>query len=713
MSSVRTPLRPALVLASTGIAGIAVQTALIRELLGAFGGDELIAALILAAWLAGEAVGAASARRIPQSRTGPLLPFAATVAVLTGLAALPATALIRPLWRLAPGELLPLPALALSAGLLAFFPGAFHSALFVTGANLFSGSAAAGRAYFWRGIGTFVGGLFIWLFLLGRLPAIAIAAGAGLLLFIAAFLFWPRSAPILLLPALVCTGVLISGSSLERRIWSRHWPGQRIRLVRDSPLGKTIAIERAGTTTLLADGVPVATWPTVTSEADELLGRLPLLAHPAPERVLAIGMLPGGLTAELLRNPVRSLQLVVPDRVLLAAVRGFGDSATAAVLTDHRLRIATTDPLQFLQQDTGRYDCIVIAVGPPASLAASRLTTVEFFRRCRARLRPAGVMALPGPALPAAGPLALALLDCRRATLTAAGFGSVLVVPGEPSVLLTSDRPLELTADLVRHRLAARGASALLLEPLLGRLDWPQPPRPGHAPVSSLLLPAERRLALLLTLQQTAPALAAQLVRGGQLAGWLMLTAAAILLALVSLRARRRQQVLRLAVFTSGLAGAAVSVLGVFAMQSATGAAYSGIVLLFAALTAGTTIGAVPGNRLGLRRWRTVAVANLLLFALLFALVPAARGAPLWVFGLLALLGGVALGFVFAVVSRLEPAVAPAGRSGEVAALDLAGGVPGALVLPLLVPVLGLWPTAAFAAAAPLVAGVAVLSAQD
>ncbi len=712
MSSARPSPRSALLLASIGIAGIAVQSALIRELLGAFGGDELIAAVVLTAWLAGEAVGAASARHIPQSRTGTPLPFAATITVLSGLAALPASALIRPLWRLAPGELLPLPALALSAGLLAFFPGALHSALFVTGANLFVGSAAAGRAYLWRGTGTFVGGLFIWLFLLGRLPALAIVAGAGLLLFIAVFLFWPRSTPILLLPALVCAGVLLFGSNLERRIWSFHWPGQQIRLVRDSPLGKTIAIERAGTTTLLADGVPVATWPIVISEAEELLGQLPLLAHPAPERVLAIGTLPGGLTTELLKNPVRSLQLVVPDRVLLAAVRGFGDSTTAAVLADHRLRIATADALQFLQQDTGRYDCIVIAAGPPASLAASRLTTVEFFRRCRARLRPAGVLALPGPALPAAGPLALALLDCRRATLTAAGFGSVLVVPGEPSVLLTSDRPLELTADLVRHRLAARGASTFLLEPLLARLDWPQPPRSSQAPVSSLLTPAERRFALLLTLQQSAPVLAAQLVRGGQLAGWLVLTAAIVLLILVLVRARRRQAVLRLAIFSSGLAGAALSILGVFAMQSATGAAFSGLVLLFAALTAGTTLGAVPGNRLGLHRWRTVAVANLLLFALLLALVPAARGAPLWFFGLLALLGGVALGFEFGFVARLEPCAVAAGRAGQVAALDLAGGVAGAFVLPLVVPVLGLWPAVLFAAAAPLVAGVAVLFAQ-
>ncbi|MFO7651038.1 MAG: hypothetical protein R6X13_06855 [bacterium] len=709
---------PRLILAATGIAGIAVQAMLVRELISVLAGDELVAALLLAAWLLGEAAGALVGARIPPGRTPAVLPALAVLSLAGGIAALPAAALLRPLFGLLPGELVPLHLLAPSVLALALLPAAAHSALFVAASNLLPGPGAPGRAYLWRGLGTASGGLLLYLGLVGRLPAIGIAAVCGIPLAVSLALLssaparWSSATLALALAALV---VLSPG--LERWAWSAHWPGQKVLAVRDSPYGKTVTLGRGDNRTVLVDGAVVAEFPFTTTEPDELLAHLCLLAHPSPRSVLIVGALPGGLLAEALKHPVESVTCVTLDPVVLrAAVRGGGD-AVGALLVDPRVSVASADPAQFLRRGTARYDCIILPAGPPQSLGANRLATVEFYRLCRARLSPGGVVAVRGPDLPVVDRIALSGLDVRRATLALA-FGTVQLVPSAPAVLLASNgtaAPL-LTADSARSRLAARGIRTLTLAVQLGRLEEAQAAATTALPAlppNTTAQPSERFTALLATLQRSAPTLARAWL-WLRLRGWLLLVVGLALAAATFLFVRRRRRfAVRAALVSSGFAGSGIALLNLFALQAVSGAAYSGIILLFAAFTAGNAAGAWWGNLIPPRlahRYFIGAEFALALTAVLLA--PAARGALPAVFPAFAALAGACLGLQFAVAGRDDAGRTPARRAGPLAALDLGGGVLGALLLPVFVlPAFGLAAAGAGIVGAKLATAIALVLA--
>jgi spermidine synthase len=466
---------------------------------------------------------------------------------------------------------------------------------------------------------------------------------------------------------------------------------------------------------VLVDGAVAAEFPVTTTESDELLAHLGLLAHPAPRRALIVNALPGGLLAEVLKHPVESVTCVTLDPgVLRAAVRAGGD-AVEALLADPRVSVETADPPQFLRRGAERYDCIILPAGAPQSLGANRLATVEFYRLCRARLSTDGVLAVRGPSLPVADRIALAGLEARRAALARA-FGTVQLVPCAPSVLLASAAaaaPL-LTADSARSRLAARGIRTLTLVVQLGRLDenlaTPDTALPALPP-NTIAHPSERFTALLAGLERSAPALARAWLQL-RLRAWPVLVAGMAFASATFLFGRRRRRLaVRAALVSSGFAGSGIALLNLFVLQAVSGAAYSGVILLFAAFTAGNAAGAWWGNLIATRvahRHFIGAEFALALTALLLA--PAARGAPQTIFPALAALAGACLGLQFAVASRADPDRAPARRTGPLAALDLVGGVLGALLLPVfVVPAFGLAAAGAGIAVAKLATAMALV----
>jgi spermidine synthase len=124
--------------------------------------------------------------------------------------------------------------------------------------------------------------------------------------------------------------------------------------------------------------------------ADGRQALLPLLLHPAPRRVLFLG-LGTGLTAsaaaqdrrlqvqavELLPEVVAASQLFTP---------AWADPAAAA-----RLDTRVADARRFVRTDTARQDLIVADNFHPARSGSGALYTVEHFQAVRARLAPGGL----------------------------------------------------------------------------------------------------------------------------------------------------------------------------------------------------------------------------------------------------------------------------------------------------------------------------------
>ncbi|HEY3567049.1 MAG TPA: fused MFS/spermidine synthase [Thermoanaerobaculia bacterium] len=127
--------------------------------------------------------------------------------------------------------------------------------------------------------------------------------------------------------------------------------------------------------------------------AQYLLGHLPLLLHPHPERVVNIG-LGGGITlGAITAHPEpRQVVQVELDPLVVEATRTWFSAANRNALGDPRLRLAIDDGRSFIERGTEKFDVII---SEPPNLwvsGVSGLFTREFYQAVKARLRPGGLL---------------------------------------------------------------------------------------------------------------------------------------------------------------------------------------------------------------------------------------------------------------------------------------------------------------------------------
>jgi spermidine synthase len=124
-----------------------------------------------------------------------------------------------------------------------------------------------------------------------------------------------------------------------------------------------------------------------------LTGHVPLLFHPSPRRVLAIG-LGGGFTLRALihHDAVREITAVEIDPLVVEAAREHFAPFNDHALEDPRVRVVTNDGRNFVDGAEGYFD--VITSEPPNIWVAgvSGLFTQEFYRSAAAHLSAGGIL---------------------------------------------------------------------------------------------------------------------------------------------------------------------------------------------------------------------------------------------------------------------------------------------------------------------------------
>jgi spermidine synthase len=130
---------------------------------------------------------------------------------------------------------------------------------------------------------------------------------------------------------------------------------------------------------------------TRSAELYERMGRLPLLLHPDPRRVLVVGSATGGLAAAAVLHPVDEIGLVeiVPEMHALAAAH-FA-AFNRGVHTDPRTRLITEDGRNHLRAAAERYDVVIEDLFVPQRPTAAAMYTGEHYRDVRAHLSESGV----------------------------------------------------------------------------------------------------------------------------------------------------------------------------------------------------------------------------------------------------------------------------------------------------------------------------------
>jgi len=274
---------------------------------------------------------------------------------------------------------------------------------------------AVGRAYFVNTLGA-VAGAFLAEFVV--LPAWGFA---GLMLVtliayaIAAAVFLAQArAPQRLLKGAVCSVLLAVALVVSPAVWKLELPfhalychglrtgswekyqAERARLKvldeKQSFYGQVTVVELDRDLLLKHNGKTDASTAVRDNRTQLLLAHLPLVFHPNPRRVLAIG-LGGGFTLRALLShdePAEVTMVEIDPQVIAAAREFFAGNRDA--LNDPRVRIVTNDGRNYLDSSPQRFD--VITSEPPNIWVAgvSGLFTQEFYRSVDAHLRPGGIL---------------------------------------------------------------------------------------------------------------------------------------------------------------------------------------------------------------------------------------------------------------------------------------------------------------------------------
>ena len=687
-------LRPGLVLVAVGglgAAAVITQLTLLRELLGAFSGNELVLGLALGSWLlltgAGTWLGTIARRWGAAERV-----FAAG---LIGVALLPPAQLLalrggREIFLL-PGATAGVGATALGciATLLPFC--LVSGALLTLACALLERAgepAALGRVYLSDTVGSLAGGAVFCFVLVARLDHFALLGVPAMLsLALAGTLAWRlRTGWLLAAAALSVVALLVAllWGDVDARSTQWRYRGEIV-FRATSPYGRLVVTRDAGQLTFFKNGVPILH--TENRAALEEAAHYAMAQRPAARRVLLFSGGVAGTAREILRHGVAEVTCVELDPGVIAA----GRRLLPENLADPRLTLVATDGRRFLQRTAQRFDVIILDLPDPNTLALNRFFTAEFFAAAKRALTPGGVLAFGlGRYQNYLSPDLARLLASAHGTLKSS-FAHVRLIPGGRVFFLGSDAPLDLD---IAARLEERGVQT----------SWVNRHFLEGALAPDRLADLERAIA-----QPAArntdfgPVLyyyhlrhwLGQFTTPNSLPGLLALGALAIYLL--------RQQAGPRVVFAAGFAASALELVALLAYQVFYGSLYQQVGLVVTVFMAGLAVGAAWATRRGVPNRPVKALA-----ALGFGIAALAGALP-WMLSPLgrldAALGtelagqAAILGFTFALATLVGAQFSLAGAAGSPAAgrraahlftADLLGAALGALLVSAwLVPLLG------------------------
>jgi spermidine synthase len=419
------------------------QLALMRELLAAFSGNELVLGVVLGNWLLLMGLGAwlgRAAEKAPQ----PLIVLA-VMQILLALLPLAQVFLLRALRNVIfiRGAAVGVTETVLSAFVLLLPYCLVAGAALTVACSLLArqaGSAGAGRVYVADSLGSILGGaLFSFLFvrwfdhlgillfpaLLNLLAAAALGFGAGRK--------WLATIAGILTVLLVALAATVNLDSVSTAL---QYPRQRVIARANSPYGKLLVTGSDGQLDFIENGLPLTS--TRDDQHVEEAVHYAMAQRPEAQRVLLVGGGIGGTAKELLKYPVRRVDYVELDPAILE----FGRRYLPQNLADPRIRIINADGRQFVRGTDEKYEAVIIDVPAPATAQLNRFFTAEFFAEVKRALAPDGVVSFAlGHYENYVSPELARMLASAAQTLKPS-FRHLLILPGGQVFVLASDGPL-------------------------------------------------------------------------------------------------------------------------------------------------------------------------------------------------------------------------------------------------------------------------------
>ena len=478
-----------LAVGTLGVSAVMTQLALMRELLAAFSGNELVFGISLGSWLlltaAGTWLGRILAPTDHRNETSTTAKTAVRDATLSSRAgggdvSAPIDFLVVGLICIAVLPLMQVVAvrvlrdvvfvrgatagvtgtvLASMAALLPFclVAGAFLTlacAVLARGAD----STAIGRVYLADSLGSIGGGILFSFVLLPWFDHFALLCfPAALSLLLAAVLAWHFHRWLLLASTLtVAAGLgthvaLINADAITTAV--QHW-GEPIVFRANSPYGRLVVADDSGQLTFFENGVPLLSAPNI-DQLEETV-HYAMSQRPDAHKVLLISGGVSGTAREILRYGVNEVVYVEIDPMIIAA----GRQLLPLNLASPQIRVITTDGRRFVQQTGERFDVVIIDLPDPSTAQLNRYYTAGFYAEVRRILSLGGVVSFAlGRYENYVSPELAQLLASAHRTLRQS-FAEVRMIPGGRVYFLASDGPL---FDNIAERIEQQGIKTKLM----------------------------------------------------------------------------------------------------------------------------------------------------------------------------------------------------------------------------------------------------------
>jgi len=463
-----------LAVGALGVSCVMTQLALMRELLGAFSGNELVLGVVLGNWLLLMGLGTWLGRTSDKLKHP--LAVLAVAQILVALLPPVQVCLLRALRNVifVRGAAVGVTEIVISAFILllpyclvAGFALTLACAILSrTGAApvhaweweksdaeletkgrrdacpILAGNAAsaAGRVYVADSIGSIGGGVLFSFVLVRFLDHAGILIYPAVLNLLVAGVIGFRAGRKLLsaITGALTVTVVVMALPVDLDGLSTGWqyPRQHIVARASSPYGKLLVAESDGQFDFIENGVPLTS--TRDDQHVEETVHYAMAQRPDARRVLLVGGGISGTAKEILKYHVSRVDYVELDPLILE----FGRKYLPENLADNRIRIINTDGRLFVRQAGEKYDVVIIDVPAPSTAQLNRFFTVEFLAEVKRALSPGGVISFAlghyenyvSPEL--ARMLASACQSLKQS------FANVLVIPGGQVFFLASDGPL-------------------------------------------------------------------------------------------------------------------------------------------------------------------------------------------------------------------------------------------------------------------------------
>lgn len=396
-----------------GLSCFTAQVLFIREFLIVFNGNELTIGLILANWLILASLGSFIFGKVCQKLRSPILWYA-TIQLIIGILfplCVFAARVIKIMLAASPGEGLGLWPIFFSSLFIMSFLGLLLGGQFPLGCRIYQDfrrktlAQTVGKSYFWEAVGFGLGGVIVTYFLIPHLNSLQIAFLLGWInILCASFLFaLAKNKKIKILTICICLAlgfwIFTSGIDDFHKL-SLNWQWKNLNLVdyQNSIYGNLTVTKQKEQFAFFYDGIPFMSIPTPDVVFTEDMVNFPLGGATSCEKILVIGSGLGGIINNILKFPIKNIDYVELDPLVIEMAKRYQTSLTARELNDRHLRIHYLDGRLFLKNTREKFDVIIMNLPGPSTLQLNRFYTQEFFKLIKQHLKENGVFsfALPG-----------------------------------------------------------------------------------------------------------------------------------------------------------------------------------------------------------------------------------------------------------------------------------------------------------------------------